>query len=398
MQSRSHDDADAEPAGGAALGARAGGSVVAGDAPLETGACSPDAAGAAGGAAPSPRHPRRSPPHARESQRALTRSSLAWEPRGLKSVGGPALDRSSASAQGSLVRAAAVLPLALALGCGSNHRVSEWGEAGAPRLSMFVGAPDLDGHLDEMSGAPDLRGFEVDAELHGDAGGTHYVARSFKGPRELGREQRAIRVASPSGVILALGPIDPRATVRTEPDDLVRALVPASDGSGSFRSMTDLTGDGTLDLAVRAESGELAIYSLGPRGATRVEVQMAATPTEGVDVDGDGKLDLRGSVPIEDGDPIAPDLVDVGTFDGRAFSDRTDASKAFHRDRAEALAVDAPATVGTTIAVRRAIERAWHAILGGGDKKEALEALERVRPDASLRPWFLRHKDRVGAL
>lgn len=288
--------------------------------------------------------------------------------------------------------------LALALGCGSNHRVSEWGDSGSPKLSMYVSEPDLQGHLDDMGGAPDLQGFEVDAELHGDAAGTHYVARSFKGPRELGRDQRAIRVASPSGVILALGPIDPRSTVRTEPDDLVRVIDANDDGEGEFRSMTDLTGDGTLDLVVRTESGEIAIYSLGPRGATRVEVAMAAPPTEGIDVDADGKVDLRGSVPFADGDPIEPAFTDVATFDGRMFSDRTDAAKKFHEEQADALAVDAPAMAGTVVVLRRSLERAWHTILKGGDPKEALEALDKARPDASLRPWFTRHRDRIEKL
>lgn len=288
--------------------------------------------------------------------------------------------------------------VALALGCGSNHRVSEWGASGSPKLSMFVSEPDLEGHLEEMGGSPDLRGFEVDAELHGDAAGTHYVARSFKGPRELGRDQRAIRVASPSGVILALGPIDPRSTVRTEPDDLVRAIDADDDGEGEFRSMTDLTGDGTLDLVVRTEAGEIAIYSLGPRGATRVEVVMAASPTEGIDVDGDGKVDLRGSVPSQEGDPIEPAFTDVATFDGRMFTHATDAAKKFHEEQADALAVDAPAIAGTVIVLRRSLERAWHTILRGGDRKEALEALDKARPDASLRPWFTRHRDRIAAL
>ncbi|MFO0615828.1 MAG: VCBS repeat-containing protein [Polyangiaceae bacterium] len=291
-----------------------------------------------------------------------------------------------------------VVALPWVLACGSNHHVSEWGEAGAPKLTMFVDSPDLEAHVDGMNRDADLAGFDVEDELHGSAAGTAYVVRLFRGPRLLGRDQRAIRVASPSGVILALGPIDPRSTVRTEPDDLVRAFDPKGDGETVFRSMTDLTGDGTLDLVVRSESGELAVYSLGPRGATRLEVTMAAPPVEGVDVDGDGRMDLRGSVPIADDDPIAPDLSDVATFDGRQFSNATAGAKAFHSDQADAVAVDAPAMAGTVIGLRRSLERAWHTILRGGDRKEALEALDKARPDVSLRASFDAHRARITAL
>lgn len=300
--------------------------------------------------------------------------------------------------------------------CGSNHNVSAWGPSGSPKLSMFVMPPDLQGHVDGMSASSELSGFEVDNELRGEAGGTKYVARSFHGPRVLGRDQRAIRVATAAGVILALGPIDPRTVVRTEPDDLVAALQPDGDGSADgnmFRSMSDLTGDGTLDIVTRTEGGILAVYSLGPRGATRIEVVMAAPPTRGEDVDGDGKVDLWGSVESEEGadgrggvpggagagaDLIAPEFTDVATFDGRKFSNQTAAAKAWHRSEAEAIAVDAPAMSGTVVGLRRALQRAWHGVLGGGGRKEALDALEKARPDASLRTAFERHRERIVGL
>lgn len=289
--------------------------------------------------------------------------------------------------------------------CGSNHNVSAWGPSGSPKISMFVMPPDLQGHVDGMSSSSDLEGFEVERELHGDAAGTHYVARSFHGPRVLGRDQRAIRVATAAGVILALGPIEPRATVRTEPDDLVAGLQLDGEGSADpgadgkvFRSMTDLTGDGTLDIVAQTEDGVLAVYSLGPRGATRVEVVMAALPTRGEDVDGDGKVDLWGEVDANEKDPIAPVFTDVATFDGRKFSNQTAAAKAWHRSEAEAVAVDAPTMAGTAVGLRRALERAWHGVLAGGDRKEALEALEKARPDASLRPAFERHRERIVGL
>lgn len=285
--------------------------------------------------------------------------------------------------------------------CGSNHNVSAWGPSGSPKISMYVMPPDLQGNVEGMSSSSELEGFEVDSELHGDAAGTHYVARSFHGPRILGRDQRAIRVATAGGVILALGPIDPRTVVRTEPDDLVAALQPDGDGSADgnmFRSMSDLTGDGTLDLVARTEGGILAVYSLGPRGATRIEVVMAAQPTRGEDVDGDGKVDLWGSVESGEGELIAPAFTDVATFDGRKFSNQTAAAKAWHRSEAEAVAVDAPVMSGTVVGLRRALERAWHGVLGGGDRKEALEALEKARPDASLRPAFERHRELIVGL
>jgi hypothetical protein len=281
------------------------------------------------------------------------------------------------------------------LGCTSDHHVSEWGDLGRPDLMLYVEKPDIATHLAEIDNDADLRGLSRDHELAANVKGTPYVARSFIGTGQLGRTLHAIRVATPSGVILALGPIATSDNLRREPCELVVSVSgPPPDGGGPFMSMMDFLGTGFPSVIVKDEDGRLAIFTLNPHGAVKVETDFEVVPTEVSDIDSDGHLDLRGHVKMDDDDPIHPDFVDVATFDGRRFSNKTQPARAFHSMLRDERNDDPPST-DATVRARRALERAWHAALAGDDAKKTLEKLDQEKPAKALASAFAFHRARI---
>jgi hypothetical protein len=199
------------------------------------------------------------------------------------------------------------------------------------------------------------------------SGGRRFVALGLVGRDPVGRPLHAVRVATPASIVLALGPPALAAPDPTEPNELLPTLMEA----GAYPSGTDFTGDGAPDVALRAMDGSLAVFRVDPMGATRYPVRLGVMPTRALDVNADGRPDLAGNVPIQPGDPIAPDLVDVAIGVGSAFRNDVPDALAFHRARRDRL----PPGEASSAAVRLkgAIERAYHALRAGDAASAALQ-------------------------
>ncbi len=205
--------------------------------------------------------------------------------------------------------------------CASDHQVSPWGAAGRPTLGAFIAPPDLDARLHAIDVEAAELGLTLEVELRGALRrGGEVVVRGYSGTDALGRRTSAVRVATPHGVVLAAGPLDARRVDRSQATQLIPSLLPGSEPEameqlGVFRSGTDLNRDGAPDVVLRSENGELEIWAVQPLGATRYAVELAAPPRFALDVDRDGTLELAGRIPLDEGDPIAPDLLDVAGFE-----------------------------------------------------------------------------------
>jgi hypothetical protein len=290
-------------------------------------------------------------------------------------------------------------------GCVSNHRVSPWGGGSLPPISAFAAPADLEAQLaavDTETGALGLRKtLELRGELPRSAGPV--IARGYEKTDAAGKIAHAVRVATAHGVVLAIGPFG-EPEVDDRPAELVSAHAqdaPASADDTVTRSLTDLNGDGLPDAVLRNRRGTLELHRIGPLGSDRYDVKMFVAPSELADTDGDGRLDLVGRAEVPEGDPIAPVLVDMATFDGGHYTNASAGTRAFH-----ARWADPPPVRGKNVApppddatrLRGAIERAWHAILAGRPRTRALEALGAEPIPASLRAAFDRHRARIEAL
>ncbi len=285
-------------------------------------------------------------------------------------------------------------PFALAA-CSSDHHVSPWGQHPDTVFSAYFAEPDLTSQLAHVDAETAALGLTATDEIHATMPGhgghassaSAVVIRGYAGRDAGGRAVHATRVATPRGVVLALGPLDSGDLDRRQPTELCR-IVPSSEGSGVvFQSGNDLAGDGALAVVVRNDAGELAVWRID-EGGSRAYVVTAAVPiTRGVDVDGDGRLDLWGELPIDPADPIAPKLADVATVASDAWSDATPAARAWHAQARDAVP---HASTGVTDAVRlkAAIERTWHAILAGEPRERPAAALAREPVPAALRASF----------
>ncbi|AUX45618.1 hypothetical protein SOCE26_071130 [Sorangium cellulosum] len=305
----------------------------------------------------------------------------------------------------------------LVLSCTSDHQVSPWGAARRPPLSVYVAPPDLDAHLGAIDAEAAELGLTLEVELRGalPRGGGEVVVRGYRGTDALGRRTSAVRVATPRGVVMAAGPIESGRVDRSQATELVPSLLPGPDTDaaqqlGLFRSGTDLNRDGAPDVALRNEAGALEVWALQPLGAARYTVELAVPPRFALDVDRDGSLELAGRVPVDDGDPIRPDLVDVAGFEGGRYTHRSGAARAFHEARAGGPGAGGPGAGGPgqgkrpeppkddAVRLRRALEQAWHALLAGRPAKETLAALDREPVPAALREVFSAHRARVAEL
>lgn len=310
--------------------------------------------------------------------------------------------------------AALVLMITLALaGCTSDHRVSPWGAAESPKVRDLAAPADLMRELAKLDAEARALGLARSDEiaLRLPRGGGPAAVRGYEGKDMLGRPTHAVRVATPRGVVMALGPLDVHDVARTEATELVPALLveeaievgaggpdeSRAGGSLSIPCGADLNGDGSPDVVVRSDDGGLEIWQILPLGASRYEVAMAlARPTRAVDIDRDGRIDWMGEAARDPGDPIAPHLIDVATFDaeGARYADTTPPARAFHARRAAA-----PIPTGSEEgAARASLERAFHAALAGLGEEAVKKELERAPSDPALRAAFERHARRIGRL
>ena len=297
----------------------------------------------------------------------------------------------------------AVCLLAGVPACSSNHYVSAWGAKESPRLGAFMERPDLAARLGLVDVETAAHGLKLTSEIPImlPRGGGPARIRGYEGTDTLGRPVHAIRVATARAVVMAVGPLDSRDTGRDVATELVPALLVDEGGRGgsAFRSGTDLTGDGTIAVVARSEAGELAIWHVTPLGASPYPLAIQGAATRGLDVDGDGRVDLAGELARDRGDTIMARLGDVATFDGVGFSDRTEGARAFHATLADAAApAKAGEPPGDEVRIRRAVERAWHAVLAGRSKDGALKELQREAVPARLRASFERYVSVISSL
>ncbi|WP_441292273.1 FG-GAP repeat domain-containing protein [Sorangium sp. KYC3313] len=302
-----------------------------------------------------------------------------------------------------------VVCVSCASSCASDHQVSPWGAAGRPTLGAFVAPPDLDARLHAIDVEAAELGLKLEVELRGALRrGGEVVVRGYSGTDALGRRTSAVRVATPHGVVIAAGPLDSGRADRRQATQLIPSLLPghepeATEQLGVFRSGTDLNRDGAPDVVLRNEEGELEIWAVQPLGAARYAVELAAPPRFTLDVDQDGILELAGRIPLDEGDPIAPDLLDVAGFEGDRYTHRGSVARAFHVKRAEGPGAEKAGhgerqgpPEDDAARLRGALERAWHAVLAGRPAAETLATLDREPVTPALRGAFSAHRARVA--
>ncbi|WP_437827551.1 FG-GAP repeat domain-containing protein [Sorangium sp. So ce1153] len=301
--------------------------------------------------------------------------------------------------------------------CTSDHQVSPWGAARRPPLAAYIAPPDLDAQLRAIDVEADELGLELEVELRGalPRGQGEVVLRGYAGTDALGRRTSAVRVATPRGVVMAAGPLDSGRVDRSQATQLVPSLLPgeepdATEQLGVFRSGTDLNGDGAPDVVLRNEAGELEVWAVHPfgAGAARYAVELAMPPRFALDVDQDGTLELAARTRRREGDPIAPDLLDVASFEGDRYTHRGSAARAFHAARGVELERPGGGGAGQgkrqeppqddAARLRRALEQAWHALLAGRPAKETLAALDREPVPPALQPAFSAHRALVASV
>jgi len=330
-----------------------------------------------------------------------------------------------------LLPAACVLALALSFSCsfscGSNHRVSPWGGGEAPPPVALAQRPELAAQLEAIDEETAALGLTLAVELRGrlPRGGGPLAVRGYRGVDTLGRPTSAVRVATSRGVVMAVGPLSARDLDRRQATELLPSLLPgeppgraaAVEEAGVFASGSDLNGDGDPDVALRSEAGALEIWAVRLLGAAPYGIELAAAPTQALDIDADGRIDLAGRLPPLDADPIAPDLLDVATFEDGRYTNRSAAARAFHESRLRAASRSSSTTPPPAAAqpgaspappapppappdatrLRRALERTWHAARAGEPATEVLAALDRERVPAELRAAFAAHRARVAS-
>ncbi|MBK6518549.1 MAG: hypothetical protein IPM79_16485 [Polyangiaceae bacterium] len=268
------------------------------------------------------------------------------------------------------------------LGCEPTPRMSPWGARGGPHLGLFVETPSLERHLaaiDAEARAEGLKPYAAAAVSGRDK--TRYEVRAFEGEDGVGRRTTAVRVATPFGVVLALGPLahdDPRGVATT----FVRSMTL---GAGTSLSLpADLTGDGHPELFVSSEGGPARLYSLRARGATEVTIELRGGAKE-LRLAGDGYA-LWSSREAEPSPSLTPRLERIATFEGGSFSEAHAGARAWHEAEAARDAgprEDEPAPARLSRAARRAFHAAM-AASSAADKGAALEALEQEAAPSDL--------------
>lgn len=273
----------------------------------------------------------------------------------------------------------ALLCAGQAIACSNDHAVSPWGGRAMPPLSAFIESPDL---------ARSLHAIEVETRHAGlqllkavparGRDGTDYEVRSYEGKDSLGRPAGAVRVASPWGVVLALGPLDeadePRPT---------RYLPVMLAGEAAIVFPADLTGDGNPEVVLQSDRNkQVAIYSLAPRGATELRIDLAHPPLE-------LRLAVKGYALWTRRAPVSgvltPKWERIATYQAGVFSENTDEARAFHRIERDRR-VDPPDGETPSARLTRTLDRVFHAARAEpkpGDPKAKLDGLAResVPPD-----------------
>lgn len=268
----------------------------------------------------------------------------------------------------------------LVAGCVSNHRVSPF----PPIESVYdiLPEPNLDAQVARIDAEAEANRYRLVVERRGKLPeGGEIMVRGYETVDPFGRPSHLVRVATPSGVVLALGPPDPKLIVA--PATELRASLL----TGGWFSGTDLNGDGAPDVIVQDGRGVLSAWKVEHYGATPLPIQLAYPPTFALDVNGDGHPDFAGKPETQGDDELSPALVDVAVFDGSRYTNTHPEARDWHRrerDRADAVISEAldgeeeetpkePKEVLTA-----ALERGFHAIFAGENLDATLKELDSV--------------------
>ncbi len=274
-------------------------------------------------------------------------------------------------------------------GCASDHHVSPFVPVDAAALLRPM--DDLPAQLARVDAEARALGLQTASRVEGALpGGEPIVALGLVGRDLSGRVVHAVRVVTPAAIVLALGPTelgDPRRAAA--PVELVESVLPG----GGFPSCRDLTGDGTPDVVARAPDGALAVYSATRLGATRMPVACAFSPTTATDANADGRMDLVCRPPRDEGDPLAPELLDVAIGVGVAFDHDHPDAVAFHRDRVERRAAAPDAAPDAQL--RALLEVAFARVRAGEQPEEIVADLDRRAARWLVPGWreaWMRHR------
>lgn len=252
----------------------------------------------------------------------------------------------------------------LAIGCGSDHHVSPWPKG--VTLNTLMRPTSLQEHTARIDDEMRVEGLVLEAEIEGQfEDGEPFCIRAYQGPDEIGHLRKALRVATRYGIIMALGPSASHETLGED----VTSFIPALGESGAWKSGSDINGDGMPDVLVSRPGGVIEVWGLHAKGSSPYPIESMAPMSGAMDVDGDGRPDLVGRVPVPRGDALAPRLMDVATFSEGRYRDDTRSARAFHRDQLRAIAA-------SDRTAQSQLEIAWHAIRAGGEVEETLEKLD----------------------
>lgn len=269
--------------------------------------------------------------------------------------------------------------LAATAGCTSDHHVSPWPKDVS--LQSLMHASTMEEHLERVTAEMRVEGLALEHEVCGELDGAEtFCIRAYRGQDDLGNLRRAVRVATRYGVVMALGPTSSHDAMR----GVELALVPSLEGG--WQSGSDLNGDGMPDVVVARSGGALEVWGLHARGASPYPVDSLVPVTGAMDVDGDGRPDLTGTVPVPPEELLVPSLVEVVSFAAGRYRIDTPGVRGFHAKR------------GREMAERRSgaghVEYAWHALRSGKDPAKVLKSLDDViegvdaaEERAALRRW-----------
>lgn len=246
-------------------------------------------------------------------------------------------------------------------GCAAEKELSPWGPRKTPSLKAFLEKPDLDEHvraIEEEARAAKLELVAADSVRARD--GTVFEVRAFRGVDGLGHPTTAVRVASPFGVVLAVGPRSERDASHPA-TELVLSL--ASEEGTAVQLPADLLRDGSLLLALRSDRGTVEVHRLTPHGSGPIAIELAHPVSELRSQD--GAFMLACSTPIRGGR-----LERVAAYDGKAFRETTDRARAWHaREARRRDRVPREETAEQKLA--RLAERAFHRALSEPKPSEA---------------------------
>jgi hypothetical protein len=281
----------------------------------------------------------------------------------------------------ALARVASLGMCCSVVACGAGPEVSPWGALGRPNLSLYAERPDLDHWLATIDEETARSGLELSEERRAKdpATGAELVVRAYVGSDPIGRALHATRVVSPFGVVLAVGPLEPR-----DGADRAVEIVHAIDlGAGEvWRSLSDLEGDESLELLLRAPSGALELWSLGARGAAPLAHDLPCTPDRMLPLEpGVGLGCARAGL----GRATKPELVEIATPRAGRLSRTTPEARAWHARQRDLRNTSFAASADASATLTRAIERCFHALAVGDARSSALAELSRADVGPALR-------------